>query len=497
MRSVLVVVLSGLALYVFTYPVIAQQTQPAAIDVQYGRQLMEKFRRGKTLTSDEQAYLDRVRQEIVRRQAAGTASRPAGLRTVNPASSQPTTQSTGMIPLDQMTAEDRHKGQDGGLYGEGKNTPPKEHRAAAEAMAKKVVPLDANGIDSKDGKIVLVSIGISNTTMEFSAFKPLADKDPDKSPSLVIVDCAQGGRDALRWSNDKDSTWDTAFQRIKTAGATPQQVQIAWIKMVIAGPQKYGDFPDHAKRLQEKMVEVLQLARQRFPNLKLAFLSSRIYAGYAAPTAGSPEPYAYETAFAMRWLIQDQIKGEKGLNYDPAKGEVKAPLLLWGPYFWADGIVPRKSDGLRWKRDDLLARDGMHPSESGREKVAKMLLDFFKSEPYARGWFRRQDTGWDRTRSWREEASPQVQVVPRPASSPRGSCRSCSGDSPASPRSCMPEPRPGPHGQPEAPARPRHRSTPSRLSPTRTRLRPFGRRTVWSGGCLPLSNPPDHRAPGY
>ena len=46
MRSVLFLAISGLALYVFTYPGIAQQSQPAAIDVQYGRQVMEKFRRG-------------------------------------------------------------------------------------------------------------------------------------------------------------------------------------------------------------------------------------------------------------------------------------------------------------------------------------------------------------------------------------------------------------------------------------------------------------------
>jgi hypothetical protein len=89
----------------------------------------------------------------------------------------------------------------------------------------------------------------------------------------------------------------------------------------------------------------------------------------------------------MRWLIQDQSKGDTALNYDPTKGEVKAPLLLWGPYFWANGIVPRKSDGLVWKREDLITRDGMHPSESGKAKVAEMLLDFFKTSPYAKGWF--------------------------------------------------------------------------------------------------------------
>jgi len=51
----------------------------------------------------------------------------------------------------------------------------------------------------------------------------------------------------------------------------------------------------------------------------------------------------YESAFSVRWLIQDQIKGEANLNHDPKKGKVVAPILLWGPYFWADGITPRKT----------------------------------------------------------------------------------------------------------------------------------------------------------
>ena len=38
---------------------------------------------------------------------------------------------------------------------------------------------------------------------------------------------------------------------------------------------------------------------------------------------------AYESAFSVRWLIQEQIKGDPRLNYDPAKGAVRSPLLLW------------------------------------------------------------------------------------------------------------------------------------------------------------------------
>ena len=122
---------------------------------------------------------------------------------------------------------------------------------------------------------------------------------------------------------------------------------------------------------------MLQHAKSRFPNLRIAYLSSRIYGGYAT-TPLNPEPYAYESAFAARWLIQKQIAGDRELQFDDRGGAAKAPLLLWGPYLWADGVKGRKSDKLVYRRDDL-AQDGTHPSQAGREKVAQLMLEFFKT----------------------------------------------------------------------------------------------------------------------
>ena len=122
----------------------------------------------------------------------------------------------------------------------------------------------------------------------------------------------------------------------------------------------------------------------RFPNLKIAYLSSRTYAGYATSPL-NPEPHSYESGFAVKWLIADQIAGKPELNYDPAKGPVRAPWCAWGPYVWADG-TKSNSDGLDYVRADY-EQDGTHPSPSGREKVAGRLLGFLKSDPTARPWF--------------------------------------------------------------------------------------------------------------
>ncbi len=296
---------------------------------------------------------------------------------------KPGKESTGQKPLTEMSATDRYQREDGGLYGEGRNEPPAGHRKAAEAELARIQPFNAEGKPAKNGKIVLVSISMSNATQEFSTFKRLADADPAKSPDLVIVDCAQGGQAMAEWAPLNAQPWIVAERTLSNAGVTPKQVQVAWIKLANKGPR--GPLEQHGKKLEADTRAVAQNAKARFPNLRIAYLGSRIYAGYAN-TALNPEPYAYESAFVVRWLIRDQIKGEPALNYDPARGEVKAPLLLWGPYLWGDGATPRKADGLVWKRDDL-ARDGTHPSQSGREKVAKLLLDFFKNDPLAKSWF--------------------------------------------------------------------------------------------------------------
>jgi len=306
----------------------------------------------------------------------------------------------GLVPLCDMEADDKYKGQDGGLYGKGKNTPPTEHRVAALKELAKIQPIDAQGRPDPNGKIGLIVVGVSNTSVEFTTFKRIADEDPEKSTSVVIVNTAQAWCDVSVWADAnginpsperlrvfKDvfgkPVWENADGRIKDAGLTPQQVQVVWIKQAVVGPG--GGFPAHAEKFKESLGKVLRIAKKRYPNLRIAYLSSRIYAGNARGPL-SPEPYAYEYAYSVRWLIQDQIKGGPNLNYDPARGKVKTPLLLWGPYLWANGTSRRKTDGFVWKAEDF-RNDGVHPSRSGCRKVAGLLLDFFKKDPLAKSWF--------------------------------------------------------------------------------------------------------------
>lgn len=46
-----------------------------------------------------------------------------------------------------------------------------------------------------------------------------------------------------------------------------------------------------------------------------------------------------------------------------------------------------RSDGLTWAPGDFSTQDGTHPSTSGAQKVANLLLSFFKTNDLARSWF--------------------------------------------------------------------------------------------------------------
>jgi hypothetical protein len=354
--------------------------EDAPVDFQKARQIFERKRNGEKITPEEEAY---VKRAMAARKAG---SGGGGANNQSP----PPKWTEHLIPLTEL-GTGKYKGEDGGLYGGGSNEPPKAHLEAALKEAAKIRPLDAEGNPSPEGKIGLMSVGMSNTTMEYSRFKRLADSDSGKSSKVIILDGAQGGQTGLRWADTSTPLWQTVDKRMQDAGLNAKQIQVVWMKQAEAGPAQQGEFPKHAKFLQDNLVKGLENLKAKFPNLRIAYLSSRIYAGYATSQL-NPEPYAYEEAFAMRWLIQDQIAGKPELNYDATRGAVKSPLLLWGPYLWADGMTPRKADGLVYTREDLSPKDGTHPADSAQAKVANLLLTFFKTDATAKGWFMRNSS---------------------------------------------------------------------------------------------------------
>jgi hypothetical protein len=312
-----------------------------------------------------------------------------------------------LIPLNDLGTRDYHWGYVGGLWDYGGNEMDADHRANGMRRASLIQPLDADGKPSPNGKIVFIGAGFGETARimctteafstdcEAGSLMSMVKSDPRVNhESLVFVNAAREGYDASWWF------WPFLpnYTRIKKsvllpAGVTEKQVQVAWIQMVTNNPEdpplpiQYAD----AYRLKAGVAQALRSMKEHYPNLQVAYLSSRVYGGYST-TNWNPEPYAYENGLTMRWMVVGQqiMMRQGGEYWDTRIGDLNyekgiAPWIAWGPYLWANGTTPR-SDGLTWQRDDFLA-DGESLSEQGAHKGASLLFDFLLHEPTAANWF--------------------------------------------------------------------------------------------------------------
>ncbi|MGI8890079.1 MAG: hypothetical protein ACR2G0_04765 [Chthoniobacterales bacterium] len=277
------------------------------------------------------------------------------------------------IPLTDLGTEE-YLGFPGGLYPEGKNSRPAAHENAGVTLGKSVRPLDREGRPSADGKIVMLSIGMSNASREFSQLIRLAGADLRRNPALMMIDAARDGAAATEIASPFGDYWPGVDQQLERGEVTAEQVQIVWLKTALASESRV--FPENAKLLQRTLRSIVGMVTRKFRQLKLIYVSSRSYGGYST-TALSPEPIAYESAFAVKWLIEERLT-------NPASDR-STPWVSWGPYLWADGLRPR-SDGLIWERSDFEA-DGVHNSAQGALKVALMLLEFFQKDATAKPWY--------------------------------------------------------------------------------------------------------------
>src|SRR2546423_1279999 len=242
-------------------------------------------------------------------------------------------QAAGPLPLNDLGSGLYLNQFQGGLYPNGSNVVPAAHAAEGLNRSSAIRPLNTQGQPDPNGKYVLISIGMSNTTQEFCSqnssapcdswtFMGQAAANPAVNhSSLSIVNGAQGGKSASYW----DSPTDPDYNRIVTDWLTPnglseKQVQTAWVK--VANPSPTTSLPNassDAYQLVQQMGDISRALKVRYPNLQQVFFSSRIYAGYATSTL-NPEPYAYESGFAVKWLIEAQINQLNGGGVDPRAG---------------------------------------------------------------------------------------------------------------------------------------------------------------------------------
>lgn len=271
----------------------------------------------------------------------------------------------------------------GGFYPGGRNVMPESHRSMGLALTQAdIVPRDLQGHrDKTNGRIVLMSLGMSNTAGKWRRFQELLDETGGLNPKLHLVNGARGGWDIGAFLNRKTEYFAFIEDTLAALNLSKEQVQVVWLEWAnaLSGAREPGGWPGEAERFQGQLRLVVAELLVEYPNLRQVFLSSRAYGGYATRML-NPEPYAYEYGFSIKWLIEEQIQGLLPLS--------EYPWLAWGPYIWADGAQPN-SKGLNFLCADYTL-DGVHPGRGGREKISLALLDFFQNSEFAAPWFKAQ-----------------------------------------------------------------------------------------------------------
>src|SRR5262249_19106483 len=143
---------------------------------------------------------------------------------------------SGVKPLTDMEPSDSYHGFSGGLYPRATKERPKAHEQAGLELARSIQPLGADGNSNPKGKIVLLTIGFSNTAQCSQGFSLVGRQDKDLNPSLVIVNGAQGGRSAFMIQDPEGNPvaaayWDQHVpERLRLQNVTAAQVQAIWLK---------------------------------------------------------------------------------------------------------------------------------------------------------------------------------------------------------------------------------------------------------------------------
>ena len=80
----------------------------------------------------------------------------------------------------------------------------------------------------------MISIGMSNTSHEFSQFIQLAEADPHTNPSLVMIDAALNGAAATDIAVPFGEYWTYVDRQLQRREISAAQVQVAWLKTALA-----------------------------------------------------------------------------------------------------------------------------------------------------------------------------------------------------------------------------------------------------------------------
>ncbi|MFI5171132.1 MAG: T9SS type A sorting domain-containing protein [Chitinophagales bacterium] len=301
--------------------------------------------------------------------------------------------STGMIPITDL-GTDYYLGEfQGGLYPGGSNTIPTAHLNKGLNLAKKIKPLDSLGnINFVTGKIVLAGFGASTVGGPFNHLVTIMKEYNDLNPCMFAVNASNGSDGLNSMYIGNDTYWDyIEDEKIRVKGLYPLQVQAGWLMHSSRIDSNGADAGPYIDSLNKRFEVAVNAILYYYPNIKILYVSGFPYGGYADPMKAIyhviVEPSSYHHNFAVKELIRRQMAGDPLLKFK-APGAM-APYMVWGPPLWADGMEPRAYDGLTWNCNTEFTPDGggYHLTDMGKDKLANILLNFFRTDTLSKSWF--------------------------------------------------------------------------------------------------------------
>ncbi|MBK7311025.1 MAG: T9SS type A sorting domain-containing protein [Sphingobacteriaceae bacterium] len=275
----------------------------------------------------------------------------------------------------------------GGQYPGGSNTRPALQLTRALNQVNAIMPLNSSGaIDQTNGKIVMIGIGASNPRTEFTAFKQYCDTFQCLNSKLKIINTCKGGTGIQKMVDPNDTCWEQAIDTLLSHSVTNLQVQVAWIEQEHTGNNNTS-FPGAPQQLVTNFKDLLEVVLQKYPNIKIAYINSRAYSGYADNSTGPGlwAPRDYYNSWAVKWVIENQITNATGFDYTGSNPSI--PFVDWATNSWANGNIP-KLDGFFWDCvNDFGPGDGLHLSTLGEKKVGQRLFNYFSKDTTAKVWF--------------------------------------------------------------------------------------------------------------
>jgi hypothetical protein len=243
----------------------------------------------------------------------------------------------------------------------------------------------APNVTAVDGVIGLVCVGMSNGNQECTAFIAAVRGAwaGEVNAQVRVANCAVGGRAVEAWMDPAQDAvlWDDCVARkLPAAGIRPEQVRVIWHKaadMNTTGPggTRLPVYPDPASdyfTFQRNLSAFASRVKGKLPSVQAVYSSSRSYGGYAGSFARG-EPLSYEEGHALNAWLADHASVD-GVWYG------------WGAYLWAPacGAGITNASGVCYDRADYVD-DGVHPSDAGRAKIARLVHERFRRE----AWYRR------------------------------------------------------------------------------------------------------------